>query len=60
MAEVLGDEDLERRIETFTLVPSDGGKFEFSVNGTLLYSKKATGRHAEEGELQRLLQEHLK
>jgi selenoprotein W-related protein len=60
MAEVLGDEDLERWIETFTLVPSDGGKFEFSVNGTLLYSKKATGRHVEEGELKRLLHDHLK
>ena len=60
MTEVLGDEELERQIETFTLVPSDGGKFEFIANGTLLYSKLQTGRHVEEGELKKLLQDHLK
>ena len=42
---------LESRIETISLVPSDGGKFEVSVNGRLLYSKLKTGRHASEGEV---------
>lgn len=41
----------EHLIETITLVPSDGGKFEVSINGTLLYSKLQTRRHAEAGEV---------
>lgn len=41
----------EHLVETITLVPSDGGKFEVSVNGQLLYSKLETHRHAEPGEV---------
>ncbi|NJC95065.1 MAG: hypothetical protein C3F07_17000 [Anaerolineales bacterium] len=41
----------EHLIETITLVPSDGGKFEVTVNGKLLYSKLQTHRHAEPGEV---------
>ena len=41
----------EHLIETMTLVPSDGGKFEVTVNGRLLYSKLETHRHAEAGEV---------
>ena len=41
----------EHLIESFTLVPSDGGKFEVIVNGELLYSKLATHRHAGPGEI---------
>ena len=41
----------EHLIETIILVPSDGGKFEVSVNGQLLYSKLETHRHAEPGEV---------
>jgi selenoprotein W-related protein len=41
----------EHLVETITLVPSDGGKFEVTVNGNLLYSKLATRRHAEAGEI---------
>ena len=41
----------EHVVETITLVPSDGGKFEVSVNGRLLYSKLETHRHAEPGEV---------
>ena len=41
----------EHVVETITLVPSDGGKFEVSVNGQLLYSKLKTHRHAEPGEV---------
>jgi len=41
----------EHLIETVTLVPSDGGKFEVTVNGELLYSKLQTHRHAEPGEV---------
>jgi len=41
----------EHVIETITLVPSEGGRFEVTVNGQLLYSKLATYRHAEPGEV---------
>ena len=38
-------------IQALTLIPSDGGKFEVSVNGNLIYSKLATGRHADPDEV---------
>jgi len=41
----------EHVIETITLVPSDGGRFEVAVNGRLLYSKLETHRHAATGEI---------
>jgi selenoprotein W-related protein len=41
----------EHLIEIITLVPSDGGKFEVTVNGQLLYSKITLHRHAEPGEV---------
>jgi selenoprotein W-related protein len=41
----------EHLVEEIKLVPSDGGRFEVSVNGQLLYSKLATHRHAEPGEI---------
>lgn len=46
-------------IESFTLIPSGGGRFEVKANDRLLYSKKETGRHAEEGELKRIFEEDL-
>jgi len=39
----------EHLIEEVKLIPSDGGKFEVSVNGQLWYSKLSTHRHAEPG-----------
>jgi hypothetical protein len=33
--------------------------FEVTANGRLVYSKKAAGRHAEAGEVARLLQDQL-
>jgi selT/selW/selH-like putative selenoprotein len=59
MAEILNEPDLERTVESFTLVPSDGGRFEFSANGKLLYSKLETGKHVEEGQLKQLLENYL-
>ena len=41
----------EPEIESLELIPSDGGKFEVEVNGKLVYSKMATGRHAQPGEV---------
>jgi selenoprotein W-related protein len=43
--------EYEHVIESVTLIPSDGGKFEVSVNGQLVYSKLETKRHAEAGEI---------
>ena len=47
--------DYEHVIESVALVPSDGGKFEVSVNGDLVYSKLQTKRHAEAGEILNLV-----
>ena len=41
----------EHLIEEIKLVPSDGGKFEVTVNGQLIYSKLETHRHAAPGEV---------
>ena len=41
----------EHLIEEIKLVPSDGGKFEVTVNGQLLYSKLSSHRHAGPGEI---------
>jgi selenoprotein W-related protein len=43
--------EYEHIIESLALIPSDGGKFEVSVNGRLVYSKLQTKRHAEAGEI---------
>ena len=47
----------EYQISEITLVPSDGGRFEVSVDGNLVYSKLRTGRHTDEGEITRLVGE---
>jgi selenoprotein W-related protein len=51
--------EFEPNIESITLVPSDGGQYEFTVNGELLYSKLATHRHADPGEVAGLVREYL-
>jgi len=38
-----------------TLLKSSGGVFEVTVDSTLIFSKKALGRHAEPGEIVRLV-----
>lgn len=53
--EILGERELEFQIASWTLIPGKGGVYEFSVNGELLFSKKALSRHAEPGEIRRLL-----
>jgi selenoprotein W-related protein len=44
-------------IEAISIVPSDDGKFEVSVNDNLLFSKKKLARHAEPGEVLGLVRE---
>ena len=46
----------EFKIVSITLVPSDAGRFEVTVDGNLIYSKLQTARHAEEGEVARLIE----
>ncbi len=38
-----------------TQIPSSGGVFDVKVDGVLVFSKKAVGRHAEPGEVVRLI-----
>jgi selenoprotein W-related protein len=42
---------LEFFIASWRLIPSSGGVFDVTVNGELVFSKKALGRHAEPGEV---------
>jgi selenoprotein W-related protein len=58
MAELL--QAFEPDLQSVTVVPSDGGRFEVTVNGTLVYSKVQTGRHAEPGEVVNLVRAHLR
>jgi selenoprotein W-related protein len=57
VAELLNQ--FETDIESITLVPSDGGRFEFSINGELHYSKLETHRHAEPGEIAGIVRKYL-
>lgn len=41
------------------MLPSDGGRFEVSVNDKLIYSKLQTLRHAEPGEVKGLVGKFL-
>jgi selenoprotein W-related protein len=51
--------ELEPNIETFTLIPSDGGRFEVMANESLIYSKLKTKRHVEPGEVLGLIREEF-
>jgi selenoprotein W-related protein len=50
-AEVMQDRSVEAYVRSWKLIPSRGGVFEVTVNGELVFSKKALGRHAEAGEI---------
>lgn len=43
--------EFESQIELLEIIPADGGRFEVSVNGELMFSKLALGRHAAIGEI---------
>jgi selenoprotein W-related protein len=55
--ELMGDKQIESQLETIEVIPSDGGRFEVTVNGDLIYSKLATGRHANPGEVRQLVKD---
>ena len=39
------------KIDELKLIPSDGGRFELSIDGDLVYSKLATGQFPDEEEI---------
>jgi selenoprotein W-related protein len=47
--------EFEDKVEDIALIPSDGGKFEITVNKRLVYSKLKIGRHAQPGEIVELV-----
>jgi len=49
----------EKDIESLTLVPAAGGRFEVFVDGELVFSKLQLGRHAEPGEVVRRIEAYL-
>jgi selenoprotein W-related protein len=51
--------DYQHIIESFTFITGAGGIFDFRVDGELLFSKKALGRHAEPGEILALFRHHV-
>lgn len=51
--------DYQHVIESLELVTGSGGVFDVEVDGELLYSKKATGRHAEPGEVLQLFRDRV-
>lgn len=53
-------ENYEEDIESITLIPSDGEVYEVTVNDKLVFSKKQTQRHAEPGEVEKIVGELLK
>ena len=49
--ELLNDEILEAQVESVELIPASKGRFEVTVDGELIFSKLALGRHAEPHEV---------
>jgi selenoprotein W-related protein len=45
----------ENQIEQISLIPGNNGVFEVTVDGELVFSKAQLGRHAEPGEVVRLM-----
>jgi selenoprotein W-related protein len=45
--------ELKARIKRLVLVPSDGGRFEVSIDGKLVFSKLKTGRFPEYQEIRK-------
>jgi selenoprotein W-related protein len=52
--------DYEYAIESVALKPSDEGRFEVEVNGQLVFSKLELRRHAEAGEIVKLISKLVK
>jgi selenoprotein W-related protein len=46
-------------IETLDLLPSSKGRFEVTLDGELIFSKAALGRHAQPGEIVGIVRSHI-
>jgi selenoprotein W-related protein len=55
MADIL--KQYENQIDQISLIPGKNGVFEVTVDGALIFSKAELGRHAEPGEVVRLMGE---
>ena len=53
------EREIEYFISSWKLVPGTGGVFDVTVNGELIFSKQAVGRHAEPGEIRAGIQKVL-
>ena len=53
------EREIEAYIRSWRLIPSKGGVFEVVVNGELVFSKKALGRHAEPGEIRNIIEQKV-
>jgi predicted Rdx family selenoprotein len=40
------------------MIPSDGGRFEVTLDGTPIFEKSKLGRHAQSGEILELITRH--
>jgi selenoprotein W-related protein len=58
-AEILQERPIEQFIDSWKLIPTKGGVFEITINGELIFSKKALNRHAEPGEVRELILKKL-
>lgn len=47
-------------LESVELIPSGGGVFEVDLDGVRIFSKRQLGRHAEPGEVVKLMKAHLR
>ena len=47
--------EFKARIKRLVLIPSDGGRFEVSIDGKLVFSKLKTGRFPEYQEIRKEL-----
>jgi selenoprotein W-related protein len=46
-------------IKTVDLIPSSKGRFEVTLDGELIFSKADLGRHAEPGEIVKLVRDRI-
>jgi selenoprotein W-related protein len=51
--------EFEPHVESWVLLPGGGGEYEVTVDGELVFSKKALGRHADVDEVREALQRKL-
>ena len=52
-------EAFKQRLESITLVPSAGGRFEIELDGDLVYSKLETGSFPEASKIKKLVSDRL-